>query len=365
MTAPVAGERYHFVDGLRGLAALAVLGFHVHSAPLENALSEALPAALSYLCDRGWLGVQVFFVLSGFVIAHSLRRVGSDAGFVGRFILRRSARLDPPYWAAIGLALASGATASWLLVNRSFEAPSLGSLVAHLVYLQGILGFPQILDVFWTLCIEFQLYLVLVVLLVTWERADIQGRRGRVALAAGLLGTVLLLSLAAGQLPEASRKAWFLPYWYQFFLGVMTRWVTWGRLAGGWWWAIAAACALSGIVANAGESLVSVATATALLVASRRGGLSTWLAATPLRWLGRVSYSLYLTHPIVCSRVTSGMRRAGLLEGRELLVAGLAVLLSLAFAELFWRAVESPAMRLSRRIPLRQAEPLTSVAGAT
>lgn len=359
-------DRFHFVDALRGLAALAVLAFHVHSAPLEQSLRAVLPVPVSFLCDRGWLGVQVFFVLSGFVIAHSLRRVGSTAGFVGRFLLRRAARLDPPYWAAIALALGSGAMASQLLANHRFEPPSVPAAAAHLVYLQGILGYPQILDVFWTLCIELQLYLMLAVVLVARERLG-STDWARPFLRAATVATftiALLASLASGLVPEAARKVWFISYWYQFFLGAVTSWVASRRLAAGWWLAVAACVALWSIVQPA-ETLVCLATASCLALAAAHGRLSTWLAAFPFRWLGRISYSLYLTHPVVCSRVVNAARRLGVLEGREVLVAALAFGLALVFADLFWRVVERPAVELSRRVPLwpRPAASATIAAG--
>src|SRR5947209_6304964 len=67
-------NRLLFVDGLRGIAALAVMGYHYYGNPtLHNQLSQVTPETLDRVLRHGWLGVQVFFVLSGFVIAYSLR----------------------------------------------------------------------------------------------------------------------------------------------------------------------------------------------------------------------------------------------------------------------------------------------------
>ena len=56
---------------------------------------------LDWLCEQGHLGVEVFFVLSGFVITHALRPLRMCPSVVGRFVLRRSIRLDPAYWAVL------------------------------------------------------------------------------------------------------------------------------------------------------------------------------------------------------------------------------------------------------------------------
>jgi len=70
---------------LRGVAALAVVLCH-------------LRGPLGAVTEYGWLGVQVFFVLSGFVMSQTLARYTVTPRFVGNFILRRSVRLDPVYW---------------------------------------------------------------------------------------------------------------------------------------------------------------------------------------------------------------------------------------------------------------------------
>ena len=91
-------ERLLFIDGLRGVAALAVLFYHFYyNSPYLETFDALLPRWLCWLFGKGWMGVEIFFVISGFVIAHSLGKDRVTPKYAAGFILRRSIRLDPPY----------------------------------------------------------------------------------------------------------------------------------------------------------------------------------------------------------------------------------------------------------------------------
>src|SRR5688500_14125008 len=91
--------RFVFIDALRGLACLWVLTHHLFFNEIfGKVLRPAVHNAVEILAFCGSFGVQIFFVLSGFVIAHSLRDTTLNPRSVGLFILRRQLRLDPPYW---------------------------------------------------------------------------------------------------------------------------------------------------------------------------------------------------------------------------------------------------------------------------
>ena len=82
------------------VAALAVVFYHVQGA-LNRGDQAWFPDSMRQLAGGGHFGVNVFFVLSGFVIARSVRDGSMTPAYLGRFTLRRSVRLDPPYWSAI------------------------------------------------------------------------------------------------------------------------------------------------------------------------------------------------------------------------------------------------------------------------
>ena len=94
-----ATPRFRFLDGLRGIAALSVLIHHAfHGSEFKTALTGLLGHGVerfTSVCDRG---VQIFFVLSGFVIAYSIREMNVSPRNALNFILRRQIRLDPAFW---------------------------------------------------------------------------------------------------------------------------------------------------------------------------------------------------------------------------------------------------------------------------
>ena len=115
---------YAFVQALRGIAALWVVLFHAYAGGHIPALHAALPAALSWLIfETGHLGVAVFFTLSGFVIAHSLAGATMDPRNWGRFMLRRSIRLDPAYWASMGIVIAVAAVSASVKGEAAWTGP--------------------------------------------------------------------------------------------------------------------------------------------------------------------------------------------------------------------------------------------------
>src|SRR5262249_4648137 len=99
--------RLVFIDALRGIAALAVAAYHIERyGPLAKPASRIIAAPIANTIRYGWMGGEVFFVISGFVIAYSLRNAWMTPGYLGNYALRRSIRLDPPYWFTIAFALA-------------------------------------------------------------------------------------------------------------------------------------------------------------------------------------------------------------------------------------------------------------------
>src|SRR5471030_2381991 len=95
-------QRMPALDAIRGVACLAVVWYHVYCFSALPQLLK-LPSWIDRIIRHGFLGVEVFFVLSGVVIALSILGDRITWAYLGRFALRRSLRLDPPYWAALVL----------------------------------------------------------------------------------------------------------------------------------------------------------------------------------------------------------------------------------------------------------------------
>lgn len=147
------------LDLLRGLAAVAVCYFHFTHGN-KSFLSET---NLLYVSGRfGFLGVEVFFVISGFVIPYAMYRGNYHVRDFGRFLTKRVVRIEPPYLVSIVMVIALNwiSTLSPAYRGAAFAInwPALG---LHLGYLNAFFNHPWVNDVYWTLAIEFQYYLLI------------------------------------------------------------------------------------------------------------------------------------------------------------------------------------------------------------
>ena len=137
-------KRNHTVDALRAFAALWVCLFHFTAATGIGAY--------------GYLGVTIFFVISGFIVPYSMMRGGYTIAAWPTFMLKRLVRLEPPYLASIGLILALGA----FDMLRGFPQEWTAAQIAgHLGYANAFLGLPWLNGPYWSLAVEFQFYILM------------------------------------------------------------------------------------------------------------------------------------------------------------------------------------------------------------
>jgi peptidoglycan/LPS O-acetylase OafA/YrhL len=320
------------LDALRGVAAVSVMWFHSY---VFSRLPETLeaPGWLDIALRNGGMGVDVFFVLSGVVMTLSVAGDHISLGYLGRFAVRRSLRLDPPYWFTLILAAS--------LLATQHHWPGLDSVAAHIVYLQNILGYRNIVSQFWSLCYEVQFYLILVLSLWLTQRF---GRAWGRAWA-----MLLFLSSLAVVVGQIGTQGWFLDHWYAFAAGSATALWLLGRLP------LATLVVTIGLTLAAGwrdlmsGPVVAAVTALAIAAAGGAGKLGVWSGGPVLQWLGRISYSLYLIHFIGSAVAkTLAVRASTRFEAVAVFCAATGA--SLAAAELLYRLVERPAQRLSRRV---------------
>jgi peptidoglycan/LPS O-acetylase OafA/YrhL len=333
-----------FPDGLRALAALLVLLPHSEGLFSYWQSPSRITQLVLWACPFGRCGVQIFFVLSGFVIAYTLRNQRIGLTYIGRFILRRSVRLDPPYWAAIALFCA------YILLQRHASPsppplPSAPQVMAHLFYLQNILHYGDINIVFWTLCIEIQFYIVFCLLIWLVQRT-MNGNRGVFLL-------VFLASLAwpIRYADVDNITAWFPLHWYAFLIGAIVWWtidssfplrVGYGSVA------ILLAIAL---VRWDVRPFVVGCTAGALLYAHNTNNMYRWLRNDLMQFLGRLSYCIYLVHVPVAGVVLAIMAR---LRPHNEIVSYILMLavgvISIGAAYVLHVLVEKPALGWSKQL---------------
>ncbi|MEU9118871.1 acyltransferase [Streptomyces sp. NPDC048506] len=152
-----SGNRLAALDGLRLLAALMVVFYHyvALARPWGHATDTIFPTA-HQLAQYGWLGVEVFFLISGFVICMSVW-----GRTVGEFAVSRLSRLFPAYWAGILL--------TTVVVKTWPEFASLrgwNKVITNLTMLQGGNDTPDVDPVYWTLFVELKFYLIMAVVML-------------------------------------------------------------------------------------------------------------------------------------------------------------------------------------------------------
>lgn len=206
MSSPTDGRANPWLDLVRSIAILLVLFRHG-----ERALSAENGAAQGFwqtVAMNGWVGVDLFFVLSGYLIARHLLRagIGSENFRPWRYLAMRALRILPAYYAVL-LLIALG-----VFPFYQFPHDALGFRIAyHLLFLQDYLP-SNINVVFWSLGVEEKFYLLAPVLVLAL--ISIRGRALWIVLI--LMMLVLPLSIrTAGVLAGGSEMGYF-EYWRVF-----------------------------------------------------------------------------------------------------------------------------------------------------
>jgi peptidoglycan/LPS O-acetylase OafA/YrhL len=341
-------QRVAILDPLRGLAALAVTWFHLTGVQSFQH-TEGLAPFLRATAQHTWMGVAVFFVISGFVLPYAMQRGGYRLSEMGTFVKKRVVRLDPPYLAAIALVLAVDYLA-WLMPGGRPTPPTVDPtrLLLHLGYLNAFFGQDWYNPVFWTLAIEFQFYLAVALLFPLLLHARAQVRSAL---------PLVLASLAL----SSDNGALIIPWLGVFALGMAAFQHSGGLASRGVF--LTSILAISAVnVAIHGWILASVVAATALVIV-----LAPLRRPLPgLTLLGALSYSLYLIHGPVGAVVADVALRGVHDPLFQAVVLLGAVCVSLAAAYVMYRAVERPSQQWSARFSYRntaaraQTEPIVN-----
>ncbi|HET9159036.1 MAG TPA: acyltransferase [Caulobacteraceae bacterium] len=327
------------IEALRGLASLAVCWFHVTS---THSVAW-VKASGAY----GWLGVDCFFVISGFVIPYALFRSDYSIGGFPRFMLRRLVRLEPPYLVSIALIVAlaylSAITPGFRGAPPHFTVPQLAS---HLLYVAPYFHQEWVNIVYWTLAFEFAFYVA-------------AGLSFPFLYKRGLWLTALLVAAAALLVP--SQTSFLEGRVLLFLIGIASMRYFVGRDS----LAIYLTClaGTAGLMVAAGS------------VPSAIAGVTTGLVITMIKLprvrllsgLGALSYSLYLIHVPIGGRVVNLGHRFGQGAAFELFLSLLAVAVCLLVAFVLYRFVEAPATALAQKLSLRpppNGAPAAEAAGA-
>ena len=342
------------LDGLRAWASLFVFNVHAFGYALVNFYgwtdteAGAYPGwtieSLALWLHRSWFGVDLFFVLSGFLMA---RQFAFARARPGDFLSRRALRILPAYLLALGLA----ALARWAVDGTVFGARD---WLANLAFLHGFLelGLPGINPVTWSMSYEVAFYAAVPLIAAAFARV-----RHDLAVHAAIAAALLALILWRGTpLAHLHGYAWL------FLVGIAMARAPLERLRGHVLLTLAALNWLGFVLAvkfmlvrnrELAYYLASLlGSGGLLLLALNHGRHHPTAPGRVLQWIGDRSYSLFLLHSIVVYLL--GAALGPILKPLDPALATLlfvppALLLSLLASDLSYRIAERPYFRKRQR----------------
>lgn len=350
-----SGGRLGFLDALRGVAVGFVLVQHV----LELVWPAFAEFTTNYV-QLGQLGVVVFFLCSGFIIPATLEKdlkkstghasAGSNRTHaLGMFWVSRFFRLYPLYWLSLGLAAV-------LAVASRYAPPepmSTGDWLVDITMLQTYLGSPDAIGLYWSLAYEMAFYISVSVLFVFGLH------RRSVGLALTASAGCMVLALLWEPLLDRPISLGFFHLATMFTGTVFYRWYagtvrlrTLGLCVGVA--LVAGFCVVFSALFGRDRPDQGGAASFVPMLAAWLGaylifsvGVWLWRGQAPrwLRWIGMISYSVYLMQALVIALVP--------IQANPVLTVALWVAGTIAVSVVTYHLVEKPAVRLGRRVSIR------------
>ena len=362
-------EHFGFIDSIRGLSALGIACYHIYRySPLRESANTILPDFFDYLLRHSWIGVQIFLVIAGFVTAYTLRNTKIRQASLGNFCLRRIVRLGSPYWVVVLLV----ASLNYFVVSLSGDLSLSGritwlQLLSQLTFLQDIAGYRNISAGLWFVGIALQWALAFILLFGAADRFSCNrspgGRSEWIVLLAFFLPPALLALFVFNL--ESSMEKWIIYFFHMPVFGALAWWALERRIPAAAFWAYAAMLLAGVMFYFRIKVVIAVIAGITLYRAGQSRGIYDWLSVRPLRYLGRISYSLFLIHYPSGWLVTNlGYRITGDHPHAAVLWLALAILASIGAAHVLHVFVEMPASKLAARLkPSSTAENLSIMTG--
>jgi peptidoglycan/LPS O-acetylase OafA/YrhL len=375
MSAVMPGGQQHAhipaLDGIRGTAILLVL---VHHVAQSTKFEFGLGGPFMVLLQAGWVGVDLFFVLSGFLITGILLQAKGQPHFFRNFYARRTLRIFPLYYGALAVV--------FFMRSATWPEPDIygdGGQWWLWAYLTNVAiafdGFGQFepIDHFWSLAIEEQFYLVWP--LVVWMTTA----RTLLKITVAVIVTALTLRIGATLAGVSSDAVYVLTPFRADTLATGALLAVLAHQRGGasgllpyrrtaaLVFGAAAMCfvaivALRGTVGHSdgwmqtlGLTAISALFGSLLVLTLTQSTLGRVFTLGGLRWFGKYSYGLYVWHPIAIIVVLHTQWGRELRGGdgplQALAATSFAVLISLAIAYVSWHLYEKRLLRMKRHFP--------------
>lgn len=322
-------QRYSELDAIRGIAALMVVLFHytirycqIYECSIEPAFSFPL----------GKYGIQLFFIVSGFVIFLTLDKTV----YAVDFIASRLSRLYPAYWAAVMLTFA---------VVYIFSLPgrevSIQSALINLTMIQKWLRVASVDGVYWTLAVELSFYLVMFTLFITKQIKRIN------------IVVIIWLSVMIGfkymevnniiQIHWAVKLLFLLDYGNLFIAGILFYKI---MHKGGFSNYLLLMFTLAAEYYLHGKLALLIVTGYFVVFLLFSKGFLRILSVKPLIYLGTISYSLYLIHQNIGYVIIRILDSNNMMNSISIIVVPLGV--SVVIASLMQTYIEKPSLNIIR-----------------
>ena len=344
--------RLGFLDAARGIAAATVVVQHA-----GELIWYDFGVKTHTVFNPGRFGVVVFFLVSGFIIPASFERLRGDrAGAVKQFWVGRFFRLYPLYWFSLAAIVLLSAFEHDAITDE-FRSHLVVNTVGNATMLQELVGIPHAIGLYYTLTLEMLFYVTCSALFVLGLlRSSV--RNAWVVIAVASVGGCVVPLVLDHRTPMAA-----LFYVTSMFVGTVTyRW-TIGEARSADLVAVVGATAVLGTVGSWINYVHFTDDEGGFAPFTLKGAGLPWLLAylcffgllalrarrVPgvLAWLGRISYSLYLVHPLFVAMLHDG--------SNPWLSFATIVAAALVAASLTYRFIELPAQRVGKRMRARVA----------
>lgn len=352
-------DRSLVIDGLKALAAQTIVIHHLVSyGPMAEATGVAAPGLVSWFGTYGRWAVQVFLVVAGYLTAQTLCGRPSVLSKPWSLMAKRYVRLIWPFGLAVTLAVMTAEIARFW-TNDDMLPASAGILqfVSHWLLLHAVLGHESLSTGVWYVAIDFQLFVLTVLLL--WSSRALRWQ-GWAPLMIGLLTIASLIWI----------RTWsdwdnWAPYFYNAYgVGLLVGWLTlrqvealtWVRavllavvVVLIWQWAVTLNGRLVVICATA--ALLWLASLPAVKASARLPNALQSVLDQCVHYLGCTSFALFLVHFPVSMLINAAQDHFDWTAPHDGVMAmAIAWFLSMVLADLFYRHVEHFGLTLSRRI---------------
>jgi peptidoglycan/LPS O-acetylase OafA/YrhL len=332
------------IDLLKAFASQVIVVHHLLLyTPMSPVLQARWPELLGFIADEGRYVVQIFLVIGGFLAAQTMFGLLSKARDVAVWSLfkKRFLRLAKPFWVAIAVAVSLGWLGGQIAMLEEVSAlPTFTQLLAHVFLLHDIVEVEALSAGVWYVAIDLQLYLLLA--FIAWLSQKTGGFKvlqpTKALLLLAVAATIASL-LVWNRNAEHDEWAWY--FFGAYGLGVLAYWAQReGKV-------VAGSMVIVGLLAFAlwiewrERLLLTGLTALLLMNSTRIERFVAVLVQAPVRWLGNISYSVFLIHYGIAVFASSVVIALGLSSFAEMLAAFVVTwVVSIAAGWVLYRGVE-------------------------